>query len=177
MDDAYRFAPAAPGEDYVYGAASPGWHTLADHETALAEWIKFMRDQDIGRVVCLLAGPKNGGCHTNIQQYAEAFGRENVMHAPMPDGPRLVDQETLENEILPFLSESVREETPVVVHGLAGLGRTGQVIAAWLVYHHGYTPRNALEIARQMGRFPREPTVAGNVSEKALETRLAVISR
>ncbi|WP_136689714.1 protein-tyrosine phosphatase family protein [Halorhabdus amylolytica] len=174
MEDAYRFAPAAPGEAYVYGAAAPGWHTAADHETAVSAWIDFMREREIERVCCLVPGADAEGCQYNLDRYAAAFGEQHVLHAPLLDR-RLGHQAVLEESILPFLEESVRLESPVVVHGLAGLGRTGQVLAAWLVDGREYEPESAIETVEEMGRFPEEPVEDGNVTEEELLECLAAV--
>jgi len=174
MEDAYRFAPAVPGEEYVHGAAAPSWHTAADHETAVSAWIEFVRDRGIERVCCLVPGTDADGCQYNLDRYAATFGEEHVIHAPLLDR-RLGDGDVLSESILPFLEESVRLELPVVVHGLSGLGRTGQALAAWLVHGRGYEPESAVETVEEMGRFPAEPAEEGNVTEDDLLAHLATI--
>lgn len=174
MDTAYRFAAAAPDEELVYGAAAPGWHTVASQETAVRKWIQFMQDRGIERVCCLLPGNGNGGCQYNLDRYAAAFGKENVRQTPLLDR-KLADRQTLESAILPFLEESVREDMPVVVQGLSGLGRTGQVLAAWLVYGRQYTPEDALKTVAEMGRFPAEPAVDGSATEDELLDRIGAV--
>jgi len=59
--EAHRFAPAAPDEEYVYGACCPGWHSTAEQEEGIEEWIEFMRDRGIERVCCLLSGDQLDG--------------------------------------------------------------------------------------------------------------------
>ncbi|MFW5918111.1 MAG: protein-tyrosine phosphatase family protein [Haloferacaceae archaeon] len=172
MDDAYRFARAAPGEEYVYGAAAPGWHSAVDHETAVSAWVQFMREREIARVCSLVPGAGADGFQYNLDRYVATFGAQNVVHAPLLDR-RLGDSRVLRETILPFLEESVREREPVVVHGLSGLGRTGQVLAAWLVYGRGYGPESAIETVEEMGRFPAEPVASGAVTEEALYAHLA----
>ena len=174
MEDAYRFAPAAPEEELVYGAAAPGWHTAADHETAVSAWIEFMRKRGIQRVCCVVPGSDSEGCQTNLDRYTAAFGEAEVIHAPLLDR-RLGDSVVLQESILPFLEESVRRDAPVVVHGLSGLGRTGQVLAAWLVYGRGYDPEPAVETVEEMGRFPAEPAEVGDATEEELFDHLATV--
>jgi len=157
LDYAHRLAPAAPDETHVYGACAPGWHSAADHETAVDQWIDSMRDRGIERVCCLLSGEEN------VRRYRRAFGPRRVRHVPIPDH-HLVEASTLEGEILPFLGGAVETDEPVVVHGIAGLGRTGQVLAAWLVAGRGYEPRSAVDAVRQTGRDPREPVAYGNAT-------------
>jgi hypothetical protein len=118
--DAHRFAPAAPHEEHVYGACSPGWHSAADHRTAVEQWVAFMQEAGIERVCCLLSLP-----------------------------PGEADER-------------------VVVHGLAGLGRTGQVLAAWLVAHHEYRPHEAVDTVREMGRDPAVAIEGGDATHHEL---------
>jgi protein-tyrosine phosphatase len=174
MEDAYRFAPAAPEEEYVYGAAAPGWHTAADHRTAVSEWIDFMREQGIQRVCCLIPGEATDGCQFNLDRYAAAFGRDNVLHAPLLDR-RMGNQAVFQESILPFLEESVRRDEPVVVHGLSGLGRTGQVLAAWLVHYRGADPESAIKTVERMGRYPAEPTESGTTTKEELLGHLSTV--
>jgi len=164
---AHRLAPAAPDEEYVYGSCAPGWHSAAAQEPAVDDWVATVRKRGIERVCCLLAGGGNGA----LDRYAEAFGQERVRHAPVPDG-HLVPRARLTEEILPFLTESRAAEEPVVVHSLAGLGRTGQVLAAWLVRDRGYDTERAVETVREMGRDPYDAVAAGNANETELHALL-----
>ena len=165
--DAHRFGPAAPEEEYVYGSCSPGWHAAADHERCITEWIANMESAGIERVCCLMAGHPSEVRKTNLEAYRRAFGSERVLHAPIPQR-QLADPALLNSEILPFLHESRRAEEPVVVHCLAGLGRTGQVLAAWIVDHRGYHPEEAVETVRKMGRDPVDAIQAGNATKEDL---------
>ena len=171
VNDAHRFAPAAPEETHVYGSCAPGWHSAADHSTAVDEWIRSMRDRGIERVCCLLSGPGLDDPDGNVGRYRRAFGEGHVLHAPVADH-HLVDLALLTDEILPFLRESVDRDEPVVVHCLDGLGRTGQVLAAWLVAHRGYEPREAVDAVRETGRDPRAVVQAGNASMAELRALL-----
>lgn len=170
--DAHRFAPAAPDEPYVYGACCPGWHSTADRDDAIDEWIEFMQERGIERVVCLLSGTQLEQTKANTGRYARAFGTENVAHVPVADH-HLADAETLAEDILPFLDESVAAEQKVVVHCLAGIGRTGHVLAAWLVHGRGYDPVDAIETVREMGRSPGDAEDTGNARRGELHELLA----
>jgi protein-tyrosine phosphatase len=174
VNHAHRFAPAAPDETFVYGACAPGWHSAASHEAAVEDWITFMQDQGIRRVCSLMAGddrPDEG----SLARYRDAFGYENVCHAPIADG-RLADADVLQTEILPFLDESRDRDQKVVVHCLTGIGRTGQVLAAWLVAHRGYRPPEAIDTVRETGREPREAVRRGNATLAELHDLLRQVS-
>jgi hypothetical protein len=164
---AHRFAPAAPNEDTVYGACCPGWHSAASHEDSLADWVEFMRHNDVERVCCLLPGRQLAGSQSNIARYRAVFGDDGVCHAPTPDH-HLVDEPLLADRILPFLEDAVATDERVVVHCLAGLGRTGQVLAAWLAHDREMGPDRAVATVEEMGRHPRDAVNAGNATEDDL---------
>ena len=68
----------------------------------------------------------------------------------------LVDLPTLSEVILPFLAETERQRQRAVVHCSAGIGRTGHVLAAWLVAARGMTNGQAIAAVRATGRNPQE---------------------
>jgi len=174
--NAHRFAPAAPDEEYVYGSCTPGWHTAAGHDAAIDDWVQFMQSEGIERVVCLLPGRQLVESGANLACYGDAFGQPNVLHAPVPDH-HLIPEALLTEEILPFLAESRAAEEQVVVHCLAGIGRTGQVLAAWLVYNRDYGPERAIETVRSNGRDPTDAVRAGNAERDELHALLAQVAR
>ncbi|MFC7076325.1 protein-tyrosine phosphatase family protein [Haloarcula halophila] len=174
--NAHRFAPAAPDEEFVYGACAPGWHSAGSHADALDDWIETLRDREVTRICCLLPGRQLDTGGSNLDRYRSAFGAENVCHSPVPDH-HLVPQQQLSAEILPFLADARRDEERVVVHCLAGIGRTGQVLAAWLVYNRDYGPHRAIETVESMGREPLDAVRAGNAEKADLVEVLADIAR
>lgn len=176
VGDAHRFSPAAPEEAYVYGSCTPGWHSACDTGTAVDQWLSFVRSQGIERVCCLLAAPVREIEESHLEHYRETFGEANVCHAPVP-AYRLVGRDTLRESVFPFLEESVDRDSPVVVHCLSGVGRTGQVHAAWLVTHHGYEPERAIEAVKEMGRDPTEPVDYGRATEEELLELLSSVGR
>ncbi|MXR52659.1 protein phosphatase [Halovenus sp. WSH3] len=167
LQDAHRLGPAAPDEEYVYGSCAPGWHAAADHETCIREWIEDMRAAGMERVCCLIAAADEEAEQANVGVYREEFGADRTLHASIPTG-RLATPERLGSEILPFLEAGKANDEPVVVHGLSGLGRTGQVLAAWLAYDRGYRPERAVRIVQEYGRDPVETVRDGPASEADL---------
>ena len=174
--NAHRFAPAAPDEAFVYGACTPGWHSAAGHDAAIDDWVNFMRAEGIERVCCLLTGCQLDDCGAILGHYHEAFDEANVLHAPVRDH-HLIPEDVLVGEILPFLAESRAAEEPVVVHCLAGIGRTGQVLAAWLVYNRDYGPERAIETVTENGRDPADAVRMGNATEDELHALLGAVAR
>jgi len=170
--NAHRFAPAAPEESEVFGACCPGWHSVASHGDALEDWIEFMRGHDIERVCCLLPGRQLAESESNVDRYRQVFGEDRVVDAPTTDN-QLIDQSLLSDEILPFLDEAVAADETPVVHCLAGIGRTGQVLAAWLAYDRGYGPARALATVEETGRLPDDAVRAGYATEEDLDDLVA----
>ncbi|MFC7073215.1 dual specificity protein phosphatase family protein [Halovenus rubra] len=167
IHDAHRFSPAAPATQYVYGSCLPGWHTVADNALAVDQWISSVQSQGIERVCCLLAGSSDEIRSTALGSYYETFGEENVCHVPVSDR-HLVGREPLIETILPFLKTSVAMKSPVVVQCLSGIGRTGQVLTAWLVATRGYSPEDAIETVQERGRDPLATVEQGNATEEEL---------
>jgi protein-tyrosine phosphatase len=125
------------------------------------------------RVCCLLA-PKQLAYYRLdlLGNYREVFGESNVCHAAIEDY-HLCDAVTVEASILPFLFQSDQARTPVVMHGSGGRGRTGHVMAAWLVRHRGLSVGNALAAVVSTGRDPWEAVRYGNATEQELHRLLA----
>jgi protein-tyrosine phosphatase len=165
--DAHRLAPAAPDEQTVYGSCSPGWHSAGEHTVCVHQWIEDVRSAGIERVCCLLPGSQLDAEGANLTLYREAFGRKRVLHAPVPDH-HLVDEAVLTAEILPFLDSASAAGESVVVHCLAVIGRTGQVLAAWLVYDREYHPKQAIETVREFGRDPYDAVHHDNATRSEL---------
>jgi len=157
----YRFNPAAPDEEIVYGACRPCYSWFAGENTTVGDWIAFMRDQDIERVCCLLDA-KLDEYDDLLARYRQAFGSRYVCHAPVPDY-EVIDRETLHDTVLPFLAAGVAARQRTVVHCSAGQGRTGHVLALWLATARDYTIGEAVETVQNTGRSPLE-------SDASLET-------
>jgi protein-tyrosine phosphatase len=76
----------------------------------------------------------------------------------------LCSQHALKKNILPFLNTADTRSERAVIHCWGGNGRTGHVLAAWLVWARGLSPMNAIEAVEATGRLPREAVLAGNAT-------------
>ena len=101
---------------------------------------------------------------------------ENVLSAPIEDY-HLCNRKTLLEVILPFLAATEPMGKRIVVHCSGGKGRTGHVLAAWLVYGRGVSPDEALATVIKMCRNPWEAVQCGNATEKELFDLLAACER
>ena len=150
----YKFAPAWKNEQVVFGAARPGYTN-----NKVQDWIEFMKCQDIKRVCCLLPDQQLAYYSELLGTYKQEFGNQLVCWAPIADF-HLSDLETLTQKILPFLIEADKQNEKVVVHCSGGIGRTGHVLAAWLVSVRGLSNQAAIAAVRRTGRNPYEAAIA-----------------
>lgn len=151
----FNFNPAAREEKHIYGSARPGFGSGSVSQKRVEEWIDFMKKQDVQNVCCLLSDAQLAFYDDLLESYKEAFGSGHVCWAPVEDF-HLADEATLTQQILPFLRKAIQSDEQVVVHCSAGQGRTGHVLAAWLVYGRGMSNEAALDAVEQMGRRPYE---------------------
>jgi protein-tyrosine phosphatase len=149
-----KFASASQDESIVFGAARPGYT-----DRQVAQWVEFIHDRDIQRVCCLLSASQLNRYADLPSIYRQNFGLDRVCWAPIDDF-RLVDRQLLLHYILPFLGDADRLNEKVVVHCSGGVGRTGQVLAAWLVAGRGYSHKLAIDTVIQTGRNPYEAIIA-----------------
>lgn len=157
----YKFAPAGENESIVFGAARPGYASQK-----VLDWIEFMNQQDIKQVCCLLPEKQLVNYSVNlIKIYEQEFGNQQVCWAPIEDF-HLCDLETLTTKILPFLIAANKQGKKVVVHCSGGNGRTGHILAAWLVSVRGLSNEAAITAIKKTGRNPYEAAIASVFSGK-----------
>ncbi|MGB3791015.1 MAG: dual specificity protein phosphatase family protein [Phormidesmis sp.] len=118
-----------------------------------------MRRQDVQRICCLLTVSQLARYTDLLDTYRHAFGPDRVSWTPIKDF-RLADSNTLIHQVLPFLSIAKKKQEKVVVHCSAGVGRTGQVLAAWLVAERGFSNQAALSAVMALTRNPYEAAIA-----------------
>lgn len=150
----YKFAAAWENEPIVFGASRPGYLNKEVHD-----WVEFMKSQGIERVCCLLCDSQLARYFDLLGTYQKEFGHHQVCWAPIEDF-HLCDLETLTTKILPFLAQADRQAEKVVVHCSGGIGRTGHILAAWLVTGRGLSNKAAIAAVKRTGRNPYEAAIA-----------------
>ena len=150
----YKFAAAWENEPIVFGAAKPG-----QPNPRVRDWIEFMKRFGIKRVCCLLSARQLARYSDLLGTYQQEFGMNHVCWAPIEDF-HLADTETLTKKILPFLAQADIQGEKVVVHCSGGIGRTGHVLAVWLVSGRGLSNLAAIAAVRKTGRNPYEAAIA-----------------
>ncbi|MDZ8081355.1 MAG: dual specificity protein phosphatase family protein [Nostoc sp. DcaGUA01] len=97
--------------------------------------------------------------------YQQEFGEQQVCWAPITDF-QLANLEMLTQRIIPFLVAADKQNQKVVVHCSGGIGRTGHVLAAWLVSIRGFSNKDALAAVKRTGRNPYEAAIAAMLTFK-----------
>jgi atypical dual specificity phosphatase len=120
-----------------------------------------MARQGIREVLCLLDEVELASYRSSLlHRYQREFLR--VTHVPV-EGDAIPSPSALENA-LAALRRAEAEGGPVVVHGGAGVVRTGLVLAAWARARHGVSPEAAVAMTqRHAAHFGarRDPLQAG----------------
>ncbi len=163
----FGFGPASEDETIVFGAQRPGLGRHHVSQEELTEWIDFMKGQGIRRVCCLLPPIQLAYYDGLFETYRRKFGDDNLCPAEVEDY-HLCEPEVLRETILPFLRESVDTNQPVVVHCSGGSGRTGHVLATWLVAGRGRSVGEAIDTVKRMDRNPYEAIECGNATRQQL---------
>jgi len=169
----FNFAPASANEAFVFGAQRPGYDspTKPIPVSKVTTWMDFMEKQGIKAVCCLLKDKLAYYKCDLLETYRQRFGNDKVCWAPVPDFT-LADESILTSTILPFLSSSVNLEDRVVVHCSGGIGRTGHILAAWLVYGRSMTNEEAIRAVLASGRNPYEAEGSDKIGKMKLEALL-----
>ncbi|HIK17528.1 MAG TPA: dual specificity protein phosphatase family protein [Leptolyngbyaceae cyanobacterium M33_DOE_097] len=150
----YKFAAASENEPIVFGSARPGYSN-----EQVDQWIEFMQNQDIARICCLLPEAQLARYANLLDIYRQTFGLDQVCWAPIEDFC-FATPEILAHQILPFLAIANQNDEKVVIHCSGGVGRTGHVLAAWLVAGRGFSNKAAIDAVKQTGKNPYEAVIA-----------------
>lgn len=169
----FNFKPAARDEPIIFGAERPGYPASSVDEGVIRDWILFMKDKNIKRVCCLLSQSQLDYYDEDLLAvYRQEFGEENICWAPVEDY-HLAGIHMLKRQILPFLAESDANKERVVVHCSGGIGRTGHILAAWLVHGRRFEVADALSEVKETGRNPFEAVESGTATKHQLHVLLS----
>lgn len=150
----YNFAAADHHESIMYGAARPQYKKIE-----VEQWIKFMQGQEIARVCCLLQSDRLNHYQVDLLKiYREKFGKESVLWQPLKDF-QIPPSQVLIESIIPFLISADEQSKKTVVHCAGGIGRTGIVLAAWLVSWRGFSNQDAISAVKRNKRNPHEAVI------------------
>lgn len=151
----HGFSSAYEQERFVFGARRPGFPFSRVSSALQQRWITFMQAQGITRVICLLPPRQLSPYEDLIATYQQAFDQDHVLWTPIKDF-HLATEAQLTEQILPFLLEAEQQQHKTVIHCSAGVGRTGHVLAAWLVGRYGMSNADAIAAVKKQGRNARE---------------------
>ena len=154
------FSPAYEHEPFIFGARRPGFPFPRVSSKLVYAWTSFMQAQGITRVVCLLPERQLKAYSELLGTYRQIFGEGNVLWTPIDDF-NLASERQLIEQIVPFLLETDRQKAKTVVHCSGGVGRTGHVLAAWLVSRRGMSNEEAIRAVKRQGRNAREARAKG----------------
>ena len=160
----YKFYPACESEKIVFGSKRPGYGdgTATVSETSVNQWIDFVIKNKIEAVCVLLSDHELKKYYEFdlISKYKQIFGESNLLHAPVKDY-NLIEYNLLHSSVIPFLKFNNLAGQKVVVHCSGGSGRTGHVLASWLVQGRNFTIKEALTKVNKL-RNPFEAISFGN---------------
>jgi protein-tyrosine phosphatase len=115
-----------------------------------------MHAHGVTRVCCLLDAGHLAGFPVNLEaEYKRRFGATCVLMEPIADR-HLCSQQALRGNILPFLRIADTGCERAVIHRWGGNGRTGHVLAAWLVAARGLSAMEAIEAVEAIDRAASE---------------------
>jgi protein-tyrosine phosphatase len=159
INSTFHFGPARAGEPTAYGARMPDASL-----NRILEWANFVRGRGVTRVCCLLDEEQLAAFPVDLgAEYTRLFGASHILMEPVADH-HLCSEQALNGIILPFLRTADAGDERAVIHCWGGNGRTGHVLAAWLVAARGLSPMAAIEAVEATGRLPREAVLAGNAT-------------
>jgi protein-tyrosine phosphatase len=151
----YKFATCDRNELIIYGAARPKYA-----QKAVEKWIEFMQKQEIKRVCCLFQINQLNCYQVDLlKTYHQKFGEKCILWQPFQDF-KIPRSQILIDKIIPFLIFADEQQKKTVVHCSGGIGRTGIVLATWLVSRRGLSNQDAIFAVKQNKRNPDEAVIA-----------------
>jgi atypical dual specificity phosphatase len=109
-------------------------------QPASLEEYQWLREQGVQYIVCLTESPPR----RNWINDAGLFS----MHVPIED-MTAPNQEQID-QCITGIEKAIANKLGVSIHCGAGLGRTGTIVACWLVQKHGLSARDAMARVRRL---------------------------
>ena len=106
---------------------------------SLAEF-QWLRDQGIQLIICLTETPPRRDWVNDAGLFS--------MHLPVDDMQPPTQEQI--DQCMASIEKAQANHLGVVVHCAGGLGRSGTMIACWLVHHEGLAARDALTRVRRL---------------------------
>lgn len=136
----HNFGPVSLRDSVLYTSCRPGHPPgKADpiSDEAVQEWIRFMKERGVSKVICLLDDNEYANYDSNLLQLYSDGGLEYLCQAMKSEGASA--------NIINYVEEASSNGEKVVTHCTGGVGRAGRVAAGWLVRHYGLSPEQATE--------------------------------
>ncbi len=135
----------------------PAWLAAGAYPGAPAD-LSVLITAGIGGFVDLTPPSEFGGYAEEAMRLAREAGRDAV-HRRIPITDFGVPQAETMRAILDAIDDSIAARRAVYVHCHAGIGRTGTVVACWLV-RHGRAPAEAFAELQRLRRLTRDAAAA-----------------
>jgi hypothetical protein len=135
----HNFGPASSRDTILYTAERPGNPPGKNDpvpDEKVHEYITFMKEQGVGRVLLLLDANEMA-IYSDLLAMYKAGGLEYNVQS--------MNEEGAAQKLMAILMASEEQGERVCAHCTGGIGRSGRIAAAWLVERYDLTPAVATE--------------------------------
>lgn len=139
----HNFGPASLRDEIVYTCERPGGDPKGGVKipnAAVQEWIAFMKEKGIGRVMVLLDD-------TELEAYEEPGLLQMYRDSGLKVHRNPMGVRGSSKNAEKLLKEAQAAQEKIVAHCTHGLGRSGRVAAGWVAMRYGLSPQEATKEA------------------------------